>query len=51
MKYNGSNDAKGENGWVLDIIPDREEVIEQMNRTGLETMSDKITIMLMTTIA
>lgn len=31
---------KGENGWVLDIIPDREEVLEQMNRTGLETIKE-----------
>ncbi len=32
---------KEENGWVLDIIPDREEVIEQMNRTGLETIKEE----------
>ena len=32
---------KEENGWVLDVIPDREEVIEQMNRTGLETIKEE----------
>jgi len=32
---------KEETGWVLDVIPDREEVIEQMNRTGLETIKEE----------
>ena len=32
---------KEENGWVLDIIHDREEVLEQMNRTGLETIKEE----------
>ena len=32
---------KEETGWVLDIIPDREEVIEQMRRTGHETIKDE----------
>lgn len=29
-----------ENGWVLDIIPDRKEVIEQMRRMGRETIKE-----------
>jgi hypothetical protein len=29
-----------ENGWVLDIIPDRKEVIEQMRRMGRETINE-----------
>jgi hypothetical protein len=31
---------KEENGWVLDVIPDREAVIEQMNRAGLESIKE-----------
>ncbi|MEA2075828.1 MAG: hypothetical protein U9O85_08910 [Euryarchaeota archaeon] len=32
---------KEENGWVLDVIPDREEVLEQMRRTGHETIKEE----------
>jgi hypothetical protein len=31
---------KEENGWVLDVIPDRGEVLEQMNRAGLESIKE-----------
>jgi len=32
---------KEENGWVLEVIPDREEVLEQMKRAGLETVKEE----------
>jgi hypothetical protein len=32
---------KEENGWVLDVIPDQEEVLEQMKRAGLETVKEE----------
>lgn len=32
---------KEDNGWVLDIIPDKEEVVEQMKKTGLETIKEE----------
>jgi hypothetical protein len=32
---------KEDNGWVLTVIPDREEVIEQMQRTGLELTGEE----------
>ncbi len=27
-------------GWVLDIIPDKEKVVEQMKKTGMETLKE-----------
>jgi hypothetical protein len=32
---------KEDNGWALDVIPDREEVLEQMKKTGLETIKEE----------
>ena len=32
---------KEDNGWVLDVIPDKEEVVEQMKKTGLETIKEE----------
>ena len=32
---------KEDNGWVLDIIPDKKEVVEQMKKTGLETIKEE----------
>jgi hypothetical protein len=32
---------KEDNGWILTVIPDREEVIEQMQRTGLELTGEE----------
>jgi hypothetical protein len=32
---------KEDNGWVLDIIPDTEEVVGQMKKTGLETIKEE----------
>jgi hypothetical protein len=30
-----------DNGWILDIVPDKEEVIEQMGKTGLEMIREE----------
>lgn len=32
---------KEDNGWILDVIPDRGDVIEQMQRTGLELTGEE----------
>ena len=32
---------KEDNGWVLDVIPDKEKVVEQMKKTGLETIKEE----------
>lgn len=34
---------KGDNGWILDVIPDKETIIEQMKKTsaGLETIKEE----------
>ena len=32
---------KEDNGWILDIIPDKEEVVEQMEKTGLGTIKEE----------
>jgi hypothetical protein len=28
-------------GWVLDIVPDKENVVEQMKKTGMETLKEE----------